>query len=116
MHWIFSIRYAPDGVRDFCRRAIVGPAHSSTVEAALHLAGVPEAVRAEIRADATVRMFVEGALDPEESGYYAPHPFPMVRPWIVCIGSVHEVTFLQEEAAKNAAGFKIVTGTTLEGL
>ena len=95
MNWIFSIRYAPEGARDFCRRAVVGPAHASTVEAALHLSGLPEAVRAEIRADATVRMFVEGALSPEESGYYAPQPFPMSRSWIVCIGTVHEVLTLQ---------------------
>lgn len=95
MRWIFSIRYAPEGVRDFYRHAVVGPAHVSTVEAALCLAGVPEAVRAEIRADATVRLFVEGALDPAESGYYAPQPFPMSRRWIVCIGSVHEVSTFQ---------------------
>jgi hypothetical protein len=95
MRWIFSIRYAPEGVRDFCRRAVVGPAHFLTVEAALHLTGVPEAVCAEIRADATVRLFVEGALDPTESGYYAPRPFPTSRSWIVCIGPVHEVLPLQ---------------------
>jgi hypothetical protein len=89
--WIFSIRYAPEGVRDFCRRAVVGPAQAATVEAALHLAGIPEAERSEIRADATVRSFVDGALDSEESGYYAPQPFPLSRSWVVCIGSVHEV-------------------------
>jgi hypothetical protein len=98
MLWIFSIRYAPEGARDFCRRAVVGPAQSTTVEAALRLAGVPETVCAEIRADATVRLFVEGALDPTESGYYAPRPFPTSRSWIVCIGSVHEVSTLQAAA------------------
>jgi hypothetical protein len=96
MNWIFSIRYAPEGVRDFYRRAVVGPARLSTVEAALQWARLPEAVRAEIRADATVRLFVEGALSPEETGYYAPQPFPTSRSWIVCIGFVHEVTPLQE--------------------
>ena len=89
--WIFSIRYAPEGARDFSRRAVVGPAQLSTVEAALYLVDVPEDIRAEICSDATVRKFVEGALDPEERGYYAPHPFPTSRPWIICIGPVHEV-------------------------
>lgn len=93
--WVFSIRYAPEGVRDFCRRAVVGPARASTVEAALHLAGVPEDVRADIRADETVRRFVEGALDPGASGYYAPQLYPMSRPWVVCIGSVHEVLLIE---------------------
>lgn len=89
-HWIFSICYAEGS-----RRAVVGPARSSTVETALHLAGVPEEVRAEIRADATVRLFVEGALDPGDPGYYthsrvvdAPTAW---RSWDVRIGSVHEV-------------------------
>jgi hypothetical protein len=91
MYWIFSIRYTPEGVRDSYHRAVVGPAHSSTVEAALHLAGVPEGVSAEIRADATVRLFVERALDPAERGYYAPQPFSTSRSWIVCIGPVHGV-------------------------
>jgi len=89
--WLFSVRYAPEGTRDFCRRAVVGPGHASTVEAVLHLADVPEDVRAEIRADETVRKFVEGNLDPEASGYYAPCPYPMSRSWLICIGSVHEV-------------------------
>lgn len=89
--WIFSVRYVPAGARDFCRRAIVGPAGAATVEAALHLAGVPETVRAEIRSDETVCRFVAGALDPEASGCYAPQPFPMARSWIICIGPVHEV-------------------------
>ena len=98
MFWIFSIRYAPKGERNFDRREVVGPAHSSTVEAALRLTGVPETVCAEIRADATVRLFVEGALDPAESGYYAPQPFPTSQSWIVCIGPVHEVSTLQGAA------------------
>jgi len=91
MNWIFSIRYAPDGVCDFSRWAVVGPAQLSTVERALDLARVPEAVRIEIRADATVRLFVDGALDFGERGYYAPCPFVTARSWLVCIGSVHEV-------------------------
>ena len=89
--WIFSVRYAPDGVRDFCRRAVVGPARASTVEAALHLAEVPEAIRAEIRSDQIVRDFVEGRLDPERTGYYVPHPMLASSSWLVCIGPVHEV-------------------------
>jgi hypothetical protein len=76
MHWIFSIRYAPGGARDFCRRAVVGPARSSTVEAALRLAGVPETVCAEIRADATVCLFVEGTLSlPRRAATTLPSPF-----------------------------------------
>lgn len=98
MNWIFSVRYSSEGARNFRRHAVVGPARSSTVEAALDLAGIPETIRAEIRADATVRLFVRGALDPEESGYYAPQPFPTSRSWIVCIGSVHQVTILHEVA------------------
>jgi hypothetical protein len=87
--WVFSNRYA-----DVSRRAIVGPARSSTVESALHLAGVPEEVRAEIRADATVRLFVEGTLDPEATGYYIHNRIPgtpTARSWLVCMGPVHEV-------------------------
>src|SRR4029077_8466170 len=87
--WIFSVRYLPEGVRDFFRRAVVGPAGSLTVETALHLAGIPEAVRVEIRSDPTVRCFIEGVLDFEKSGYYAPTPFLLSQPWIVCIGPVH---------------------------
>jgi len=90
-NWIFSIRYAPEGVRDHRRYAVVGPACVSTVEAALHLANMPEAVRSEVRADETVRRFVDGTLDPDLSGYYVPCPFPMSSAWLICIGSVHEV-------------------------
>jgi hypothetical protein len=89
--WILSIRYRGEDERVMHRCAIVGPARASTVEAALHLAGVPEETRAEIRADETVRKFVDGLLDPEESGYYAPSPFATASPWLVCIGSVQEV-------------------------
>jgi len=89
--WIFSIRYRSEDVRFLRRCAIVGPARAATVEAVLHLANVPEDVRAEIRADETVRKFVDNLLDPEESGYYAPCPLSTASPWIVCIGSVHEV-------------------------
>lgn len=89
--WIFSVRYAPEGERDFRRRAVVGPARASTVEAALHLAGVPEAMRAEIRADQTVRDFVDGKLDPDRTGYYVPKPMLTSAEWLVCIGPVHEV-------------------------
>jgi hypothetical protein len=89
--WIFSIRLWADDTHAMRRWAVVGPARASTVEAALHLADVPEAVRVAIRADETVRKFVDGLLDPEVSGYYAPCPFPASRSWVVCIGSVQEV-------------------------
>jgi hypothetical protein len=86
--WIVSVRYGTS-LRDSCRRAVVGPARASTVEAALHLAGVPEAVRAEIRAHQVVRDFVDAKLDPERTGYYASRGD--AASWVVCIGSVHEV-------------------------
>lgn len=89
--WIFSVRYRPEGERDFRRHAVVGPARASTVEAALHLAGVPEAVRVEIRANRTVREFVDGRLDADRSGYHAPCPLSAAAFWIVCIGSIQEV-------------------------
>lgn len=90
-NWIFSVRYQTEDKRSLKRCAVVGPARASTVERALHLAGAPEAVRAEIRADETVRRFTENALDPEGQGFYAPCPFPTSKTWVVCIGSVHEV-------------------------
>lgn len=79
--WIFTVRYKS-------RCAVVGTANSSTVEAALHLAEIPESVRAEIRACALVRLFVEGRVDPvgmaasggDSSGF-----------WIICIGSVQAI-------------------------
>lgn len=89
--WIFSVRYWSEDVRDFCRRAVVGCARASTVEAALHLAEVPESIRAEIRAEQTVRDFVDGKLDPERTGYYVPEPMSASSRWLVCIGPVHEV-------------------------
>jgi hypothetical protein len=87
--WIFSVRYGTS-IRDSCRRAVVGPARASTVEAALHLAGVPEAMRAEIRAHQVVRDFVDAKLDPEHTGYYV-SSLPGWSSWVVCIGPVHEV-------------------------
>jgi hypothetical protein len=89
--WIFSFRYGAEGARDLWRVAVVGPARPSTVETALHLAGVPEDVRALVRADETVRRFVDGLLDPDASGYYAPCPMGAGGRWLVCIGSVQEV-------------------------
>jgi len=90
--WIFSVRYHTEDVeRALHRWAVVGPARASTVEAALHLASMPEAVRAEIRADQTVRDFVDGRLDPNRTGYYVPSPYPTASSWLVCIGPVHEV-------------------------
>ena len=92
--WLVSVRYAPEGVRDFQRRAVVGPAHAATIEAALALACVPESVRVEIRADAIVQKFVEGQLDFESYGYYVPCPMPTSSSWLVCLGPVHEVLSL----------------------
>ena len=89
--WIFTVRYRPEGERDLRRFAVVGPARMSTVETALHTAGVPEALRAEIRANEVVRKFVEGALDPDAQGYYAPCPLSAASDWIVCLGSIQEV-------------------------
>ncbi len=87
-NWIFSVRYQK-------RFAVVGPARVSTVEAALHLAAVPEETRAKIRAHAVVRDFVEGRLDPEEHGYYASYYSNDCTSseigWSLCIGSVQEV-------------------------
>jgi hypothetical protein len=89
--WIFSIRLWADDPRAQRRWAIVGPARASTVESALRLADLPEAVRAEIRADQTVRKFVNGMLDPETSGYHIQPAFPPALSWVVCIGSIQEV-------------------------
>jgi hypothetical protein len=89
--WIFSVRYRPEDERDLRRFAVVGAARASTVEAALHLAGMPEVVRIEVRTNEVVRDFVEGRLDPEVTGYYAPCPLAAASDWIVCIGSVQEV-------------------------
>lgn len=95
--WIFSVRYfAPGSDLELRNRwAVVGPARASTVEAALHLANVPEDVRAQVRGCDVVRDFVEGRCDPDRSGYYA---YSRVEDdgagsgsWAVCIGSVHEV-------------------------
>lgn len=84
--WIFSVRFQQ-------RFAVVGPARVSTVEAALHLAKVPEETRAKIRAHAVVRNFVEGRLDPQEHGYYASSCYVTGESdgWSICIGSVQEV-------------------------
>jgi hypothetical protein len=93
--WIVSVRYCsedcPVGPLGLPRRhAVVGPARASTVEAALHLAAVPEEVRAEIRADQTVRNFVDGRLDPAHHGYYITSPCG-ASSWLICIGSIQEV-------------------------
>ena len=89
--WIFSVRVWIEGTHGMKRVAVVGPASAATVEAALRLAGLPEDLRNEIRADETVRKFVEGKLDSEVSGYHTPSPYPVSKSWVVCIGSVHEV-------------------------
>lgn len=100
-NWIFSIRYCPPQLGGplpaIDRWAVVGPARASTVEAALHLAKVPEELRAGIRANEVVRAFIDGKLDPAKSGYYvdsAPRREESWRAhasWTICIGSVHEV-------------------------
>ncbi len=84
--WIFSVHFRGEDSYLTRRFAIVGPARASTVEAALHQAGISEDVRLEIRTDATVRAFVEGRLDPKGRGYYTSS-----SSWDICIGSVHEV-------------------------
>lgn len=90
--WFFSLRFWPSPDKpDMTRVAVVGPARSSTVEAALHLARAPEDLRAKIRSDATVRKFVEGALDPTSNGYYMHSSMETTPEWIICIASVHEV-------------------------
>ena len=78
-NWIVTGRYAAPGSRpgnrrhpppdDFCRRSVVGPVESSTVEAVLDLLNVPENFRVMIRANRVVRDFVEGKLVPD-------HPYP----------------------------------------
>lgn len=92
--WIFSVRYWEPRLHKapaVYRWAVVGPGRSSTVEAALHLAKVPEEIRAEIRANAVVRDFVEGRLDPDRTGYHVPSDPKSPSGWLVCIGPVHEV-------------------------
>lgn len=94
MNWIFSIRYWDSRLGQapaVNRWAVVGSARASTVEAALHLAKVPEQIRVEIRSHAFVREFVEGRLDSDRTGYYVQSD-PKSHPgWVVCIGPVHEV-------------------------
>lgn len=90
--WIVSVSCGGlAGSDGWCRRAVVGPACASTVEAALHLAKVPQEMRAEIRSAAQVRAFVEGALDPDARGYIASSPVESPWSWCVGIGPVHEV-------------------------
>ena len=84
--WVVSVRYSHGDDRGVLRYAVVGPARASTVEAALHLTRMPEATRAEIRSNAIVRKFVNGQLDHEAAGYYAPAPN-----WAVCIGPIQAV-------------------------
>lgn len=90
--WIFSVRLWLDPEkRNMKRVAVVGPARPSTVETALHLAGVPEDLRAEIRTIEKVRKFIEGTLDPESNGYYVLSPTNSTSEWVICIASIHEV-------------------------
>jgi len=86
-HWIFTVRYTK-------RCAVVGPASASTVEAALHLAEVPESIRAEIRSCTLVQRFVEGRVDLDDGGYASRpyHPDHDHDPyWAVCVGSVQAI-------------------------
>jgi hypothetical protein len=97
--WIFTVRYGIEGgTRD--RWAVVGPACASTVETALHLASVPEALRAKIRACQVVRDFVDGRIGPEKSVYYSRADADGSSSWVVCIGSVQDV--LPNEARRPA--------------
>jgi hypothetical protein len=91
--WIFSVRRSCRNVPGLRRTAVVGTARASTVEAALHLAEVPEHARSAIRSCQVVRDFVDGRLDPNKSGYYVAQRLDADRSseWIVCIGSVQEV-------------------------
>jgi hypothetical protein len=98
-NWIFSVHcWSNPETYDVQRVAIVGPARQSTVEAALRLVGAPEDLRVEIRANATIRKFVEGALDPSSNGYYVEEPPLSRQPWAVCIASIHEVIRAQSSA------------------
>lgn len=89
--WIFTVHYWTDQCAR--RHAVVGPGRVSTVEAALHLAGIPEKVRQQIRTCPVVRDLVEGRLDPDKSGYYAASPVAAdaLTAWVVCVGSVQEI-------------------------
>ena len=102
MNWIFTVRYCPpqpegSPTLSLDRWAVVGPPRASTVEAALHLAKVPELYRVEIRGHQTVRDFVDGKLDPAMHGYYVDSPvrreedWQSFAQWTVTIGSVHQV-------------------------
>ena len=102
MNWIISVRYCPaqregSSLPYIVRWAVVGPATASTVEAALHLAKVPEHYRAEVRGHQTVRDFVDGKLDPAHHGYYISsatrrdEDWRSYGEWTIGIGSVHEV-------------------------
>ncbi len=89
--WIFSIHY------NDIRRAVVGPAGVTMVEAALDLVDASDDARADVRGCEIVRDFVEGRLDPGRRGYYHDsyggsyqNPKPGLS-WCVCIGPVHEV-------------------------
>ena len=88
--WIFTVRYYAQDIQ-MRRCAIVGPARASTAEAALHLAEVPEASRAEIRGCSLVRNFIDGRLDPDKGGYYGHSGGATEASWAICIGSVQEV-------------------------
>lgn len=95
-NWIFTVRYwqQQGPLPSIDRWAVVGPARASTVEAALHLANVPEEARVEIRGHAVVRDFVDDRLDPDKNGYYVDGASTILQgpsAWVVCIGSVHEV-------------------------
>lgn len=90
--WFFSLRLWPEPEQpNMTRVAIVGPARASTVEAALHIAGAPEDLRTKIRADTTVRKFIEDTLDPAANGYYMHSSTGATPEWVICIASVHEV-------------------------
>ena len=81
--WIFTVRYWEEGRSlDIDRWAVVGPGRASTVEAALHLASLPEEVRAQIRANSTVREFVDGLLDSRQDRLLRPRGGPQASPFV----------------------------------
>jgi hypothetical protein len=62
--WIFSLATAGGGIHT----KVVGPATAVTVEKVLSLSGCSVDMHRQIRADPTVRRFVDGALEPYGRG------------------------------------------------
>jgi hypothetical protein len=101
-NWTFNVLHRADSRPRGA--TVVGPARASTVEAALHLAQVPETIRDQIRTCDVVRRFVDGQLDSDpvkryyhdqqyEDGSYVYVSEDQVPLWVVRIESVQEVLF-----------------------